>query len=178
MVIVSLLTGTYINIIWRWNQIVHFYPYFWLQYLFPILIKKTPWKNWSSGISFFNKHIYSQQCSIHLFPTHYKSHSWCSLGDSRSRLIRERSASAFCSLHILFCIGSLSLNSMQSEFACYKNEFKHFLPPIMISLAPTTPTVPTLIPKWGQNTTKERQDLHIPQYFFFYPSFLVFRERK
>ena len=33
--------------------------------------------------------------------------------------------------------------------------------------------VPILIPKWGQKTTKARQDLHIPKYHSFNPTFLA-----
>ena len=64
-------------------------------------------------------------------------------------------------------------NSTQSEFGHYKNEFKHCTPSIMVSLASSTPTVPILIPKWGQNTTTWGQELHILQYFHFHPSFLA-----
>ena len=66
-------------------------------------------------------------------------------------------------------------NSTQSEFGRYKNEFEHCTPLIMVSLAlaSSTLTVPILIPKWGQNTSKERQDLHIPKYLHFHPSFLA-----
>ena len=60
---------------------------------------------------------------------------------------------------------------MKSEFRCYKNEFEHCTPPIMVSLASSTLSVPILVPKWGQNTTKERQDLHIPKYPIFTPHF-------
>ena len=65
------------------------------------------------------------------------------------------------------------LNSTQSEFGRYKDEFKHCTPPVMVSLASSTLSVPILIPKWGQNTTKERQDMHIPKYLHFHPSFLA-----
>ena len=45
--------------------------------------------------------------------------------------------------------------------------------PIMVSLASSTLTVPILIPKWGQNTTKYSQELHISQYSHIYNSFLA-----
>ena len=65
------------------------------------------------------------------------------------------------------------LNSTQSEFGRYKIEFKHCTPPIMVSLASSTLTVPILIPEWDQNTPKERQDLHIHKYPPFHPLFLA-----
>ena len=68
---------------------------------------------------------------------------------------------------------SLRFISTQSDFGANKRAFKHCTPPIMVSLASSTPIVPILIPKWGQKTTKERQDLHIPKYHHFYPSFLA-----
>ena len=65
------------------------------------------------------------------------------------------------------------LSSTQSEFGRYKREFKRCTPPIMVWLASSTPIVPILIPKWGQNMTMERQNLHIPQYSHLHPSFLA-----
>ena len=50
-------------------------------------------------------------------------------------------------------------NSTQSEFGRYKREFKHCTPSIKVSLASSISTVPILIPKWGQNTIKNSQDV-------------------
>ena len=61
----------------------------------------------------------------------------------------------------------------QCDFVANKRAFKHCTPPIMVSLASYTDPGPILIPKWVQKTTKERQDLHIPKYHHFHPSFLA-----
>ena len=71
------------------------------------------------------------------------------------------------SFFALFCP---FLNSTQSEFGGYENEFKHCTPSIVVSLAFPILTVPILIRLWRQNTTKEKRDLHIPKYPYFYPS--------
>ena len=65
------------------------------------------------------------------------------------------------------------LNSTQFEFGRLQNEFKCCTPLIMVSLASSTLTVPILILKWGQNMTKEWQNLHISKYLHFHPLFLA-----
>ena len=81
-----------------------------------------------------------------------------------------------------FSFFALFSNSTQSEFGCDKNESKHYTPPIMVLLGFFAPTVPILIPKLGQNTTKERQDLlflnisvFTPQVWNYFCIFLVLR---
>ena len=68
---------------------------------------------------------------------------------------------------------SLRFISKQFDFGANKRAFKHCTLPIMVSLASSTPIVPILILKWGQKTTKERQDLHIPKYHHLHRSFLA-----
>ena len=72
-----------------------------------------------------------------------------------------------------FTLFSLRFISTQSDFGANKRALRHCKPPIMVSLASSLPTVPILIFKWGQKTTKESQDLHIPKYYYFHPSFLA-----
>ena len=72
-----------------------------------------------------------------------------------------------------FTLFSLRFISTQSDFGANKRAFKHCTPLIMVSLASSPAPGPILIPKWGQKTTNERQNLHIPKYHHFRPSFLA-----
>ena len=67
----------------------------------------------------------------------------------------------------------LQFISTQSDFGANKRAFKQCTPPTMVSLASSIPIVPILIPKWGQKTSKKIQELHIPKYYHFHPSFLA-----
>ena len=68
-----------------------------------------------------------------------------------------------------FTFFSLRFISTQSDFGANKRAFKY----CTSHNASSTPIEPILIPKWVQKTTKERQDLHIPKYHHFHPSFLA-----
>ena len=77
---------------------------------------------------------------------------------------------AFFHFFALFC---LWFNLTKSGVSANKRALKHYTPLKMVLLASATPALPILMPKSGQNTTKARQDLHIPKYSYFHPSILA-----
>ena len=113
---------------------------------------------------FFGEHTFSTRFFRSILTPRTMSNSWTR---ENKKVFLQNAV-----FHFLLFFSPFS-NSTQSEFGCYIREFMHCTPPIMVSLAYSTLTVPILISKWGQNTTTCRQDLHIPQNSNFHPLFLA-----